>query len=237
MPKRHQQRPAKESAGRNNPKKSTVITTGTYKKPETYREEAIEHKDPYKTAQDERVPASFDPTEGRSHKAESQEMAEEGEKRSGSDSNAGNARKGSRLHDEHKAREQPQQKPEDPSAMYDRDLRPFNEAGEDHGPLASSNEYALSAEDIKGLHYTLADLTDDELKSIMILPAGTRLEQGAKYIDLSDLARGEFVAMANMTAEEGHYYVPKKDTDYLLWNRLNQVSNPARLDENGPITM
>jgi hypothetical protein len=45
------------------------------------------------------------------------------------------------------------------------------------------------------------------------------------------------VAMANMTAEEGHYYVPKKDTDYLLWNRLNQVSNPARLDENGPITM
>ncbi len=172
MPKRHQQRPAKESAGRNNPKKSTVNTTGTYKKPETYHEETIEHQDPYKVAQDEKVPASLDPTEGRSHKAESQEMAEEGEKRSGSDSNAHTSRKGSRLHDEHKAREEPHQKPQDPSAMYDRELRPNNEAGEDHGPLASSNEYALSAEDIKGLHYTLADLTDDELKCIMILPLG-----------------------------------------------------------------
>ncbi|HKV59117.1 MAG TPA: hypothetical protein VJO32_12585 [Ktedonobacteraceae bacterium] len=28
-------------------------------------------------------------------------------------------------------------------------------------------------------------------------------------------------------------YVPKKATDYVLWNRLNQVSNPARLDESG----
>jgi hypothetical protein len=27
-------------------------------------------------------------------------------------------------------------------------------------------------------------------------------------------------------------YVPKKDTNYVLWNRLNQVTNPARLDES-----
>jgi hypothetical protein len=27
--------------------------------------------------------------------------------------------------------------------------------------------------------------------------------------------------------------VAKKATGYVLWNRLNQVSNPARLDESG----
>lgn len=36
-----------------------------------------------------------------------------------------------------------------------------------------------------------------------------------------------------MVADEGHYYVPKKATDYVLWNRLNQISNPARLAESG----
>ena len=40
MPKRHQQRPAKEIHGRNKADKSTVITTGTYKKKETYEEQA-----------------------------------------------------------------------------------------------------------------------------------------------------------------------------------------------------
>src|SRR5437660_7442189 len=44
MPKRHQQRLAKEQAGRNNPRKGTVITTGTPRKKETVREEAAEHK-------------------------------------------------------------------------------------------------------------------------------------------------------------------------------------------------
>ena len=40
MPKRHQNRQAKEQAGRNYPTKSTVITTGTPRKRETLREEA-----------------------------------------------------------------------------------------------------------------------------------------------------------------------------------------------------
>ena len=40
MQKRHQQRPAKEIHGRNKAEKSTVITTGTYKKKETYQEQA-----------------------------------------------------------------------------------------------------------------------------------------------------------------------------------------------------
>src|SRR6266705_1973714 len=42
---------------------------------------------------------------------------------------------------------------------------------------------------------------------------------------------GEFVARSNMVADVVNAYVPKKETDYLLWNRLNQVETPARLDE------
>lgn len=38
MPKRHQQRIAREQAGHNTPRKSTVITTGTPRKKETVRE-------------------------------------------------------------------------------------------------------------------------------------------------------------------------------------------------------
>ena len=236
MPKRHQQRPAKESAGRNNPKKSTVITTGTYKKHETTREQALEHKDPYKVAQDAKAPPKLDPTEGRSHEAESREVMEEGETRPGSESNADKHRKGSRLHE--KAERQPEKHPdrEEQIFEYEQDLRPDNLAGEDHGPRANALDYGLTAYDIKDLYGKLADLTDDELKNITVLPVGTRLEQGAKYIDLQHLEQGEFVATADMVADEDHYYVPKKETDYVLWNRLNQVDNPARLDESGPTT-
>jgi len=236
MPKRHQQRRAKESAGRNNPKKSTVITTGPYKKPETAREQAFEHKDPYKVAQEAKVPPRWDPSEGRTHEADSQAMMEEGERRIGSDSNANKPRKKDRLHEP--AERQPQPKPdqEEQNFEYEYDLRPDNLAGEDHGPREKAIDYRLTAYDVKDLYGKLADLTDDELKSILILPVGSRLEQGAKYIDLQHLEQGEVVATADMVADEDHYYVPKKETDYILWNRLNQVDNPVRLDESGPTT-
>lgn len=97
-----------------------------------------------------------------------------------------------------------------------------------------SLDYTYTADDIKSMHTVLADLTDDELKSIVIVPQGMRLKQGATYIDLKHLENGEFVAEANMVAGPDNAYVPKKETDYVLWNRLNQVSNPARLDESGP---
>ncbi len=88
-----------------------------------------------------------------------------------------------------------------------------------------------SAADIKGLHSTLADLSDEELKNIVIVTQGSRLEQGATYIDLRRLEQGEFTATASMIAGPDNLYVPKKDTGYVLWNRLTQVSNSQRLDE------
>jgi hypothetical protein len=34
-----------------------------------------------------------------------------------------------------------------------------------------------------------------------------------------------------MIATPDHLYGPKKETDYILWNRLNQVDNARRLDK------
>jgi len=165
-----------------------------------------------------------------STKADSRLMQERGEKRSGSDSDAHSGRKRSRLHEGHKDENAPLYDAQ-PAVDFIRDLNARDRTGEDHGENQTLLPGALSADELKSMHTILADLTDDELKSITVLPAGTRLEQGAKYIDLRNLEQGEFVATSNMVADVGNAYVPKKETDYLLWNRLNQVETPARLDE------
>ncbi len=152
-------------------------------------------------------------------KADSRLMEAEGEKRSGSDSDASSGRKASRQHENHRDQNTPQDR-RDPSE-FDDDLTANNVAGS-----------AQSADTIKSMHSTtLADLTNDELKSVQILPEGSRLQQGAKYIDLHHLEQGEFTATSEMMAGPENAYVSKKETDYVLWNRLNQVDTPARLDE------
>ncbi len=165
-----------------------------------------------------------------SKKADSRLMQARGEKRSGSDSDAHSGRKKSRLHEDHRDENSPLYDAQ-PAADFTSDLEAHDRSGEDHGENQTLLAGAIDADEIKSMHTILADLTDDELKNITILPAGTRLEQGAKYIDLRNLERGEFVARSNMVADVGNAFVPKKETDYLLWNRLNQVANPARLDE------
>jgi len=230
MAKRHQQRPAKEVHGHNNPKKSTVITTGTYKKKKTYEVQAREHENPAKLPQRAKVhPERVIPPDVTTKKQDSQAMMEEGEHHSGSDSNAHKHRKGDKLHE--KAERQPQSHPSQEDYVAE-DLRPDNFEGANYGVLTKPRDIGLRASDIKELYGILADLTKGELDSIIIVPLGERLEQGAKYIDLQHLERGEFVAMADMVADEGHYYVPKSETNYVLWNRLNQVDNPTRLDES-----
>ena len=79
MPKRHQQRPAKEIHGRNKSEKSTVITTGTYKKKETYEEQAREHENPAKLPQKAKVPPKrVIPPEVTTKRQDSRAMMEEG---------------------------------------------------------------------------------------------------------------------------------------------------------------
>jgi hypothetical protein len=165
-----------------------------------------------------------------SRKADSRLMQERGEKRSGSNSDAHSGRKRSRLHENHKDENKPPYEKES-DTDFGRDLTGHDRTGENHGANQTLLPGARSADKVKSLHTILAGMRDDELKSIIILPAGTRLEQGAKYIDLRHLEQGEFVATSSMVADDTNAYVPKKETDYLLWNHLSQVSTPARLDE------
>jgi len=127
----------------------------------------------------------------------------------------------------------PDIKPQNPHPPgWDRDLNPDFMAGQNMSMTGPHPELdAPTAFDVKEAHRRLEGFTDDELKDIPVLPEGTRLEQGAVYIDLRDSDRKEFKAMGNMVAGPGQWLVPKTEVDYRIWNRLIGITNPARLEE------
>ena len=85
-----------------------------------------------------------------------------------------------------------------------------------------------SAYDVKPVHRALSDLKDDELKQIPVIDAGTRLQQGATYLDLE---RGAFTATAEMSVGAGQTVIPKDGVHYETWNRLTGEPNPDRRPE------
>lgn len=112
------------------------------------------------------------------------------------------------------------------------DLNPNFLAGQNHGvldPHPGRGSHTLY--DYKDIQRQLHGLSDAELKRIPVMPVGSRLAQGATYIDLYDQNAQPFTATGNMTATEDNLFIPKEDVDYLLWNQLTGVQNPARLDE------
>jgi hypothetical protein len=112
------------------------------------------------------------------------------------------------------------------------DLNPDFLAGENVGLQGPHPEKtAPTAFDVKGAHAQLQDIADEDLKSIPILPPGSRLEQGATYLDLHDPSCTEFTATGDMEAGRDNWYVPKADVPYWIWNRLIGVENPERLDQ------
>jgi hypothetical protein len=106
------------------------------------------------------------------------------------------------------------------------DLNPDRLAGQNVGV---TEQRARTAYDLKDAHRMLEGITDDGLKQIPVLWPGTRLEQGATYIDLRDPQRREFTATGDMEAGQDNWYVPKDGVDYQLWNRLIGIDNPERL--------
>ena len=118
--------------------------------------------------------------------------------------------------------------------QWRRDLSPNAMAGQNLGAAGPHREKdGPAAFDIKDLHERLPDFTDDQLKQIVLVPQGARLEQGATYIDLQDAQRREFTATGDMEAGPGNWYVPKSEIDYVLWNRLIGVQDPERLGTAG----
>jgi hypothetical protein len=83
------------AAGRNNPRKATPMTTGTPKRRETYAEQAREHEDPAKQAQETRDEEwNTDTRRFHTHEADSRAREHDRKRRSGSDSNANAATRG-----------------------------------------------------------------------------------------------------------------------------------------------
>ena len=128
------------------------------------------------------------------------------------------------------------QKPGNPSDRssdeWQEDLNPNPIAGQNHGSQTiQEDRYDRTANDIDELHSKLEGFTNDELKQIPILKPGTRLQQGATYINLNDPKREEYTGMGDMSVEDSNYIVPKTRVDYLLWNRLIEVENTERTGE------
>jgi hypothetical protein len=122
----------------------------------------------------------------------------------------------------------PQQEQKHPSE-WEHDLSPDRMAGQNVGPVEGERERPIqTAYEVKELHRKLAGFADDELKQIPILPAGTRLQQNATYVDLADQVPREFKASGGMSAQTGHYYVAKDRVPYLLWNRLIGEEKPGQ---------
>ncbi|MGZ3636531.1 MAG: hypothetical protein ACXVCX_01690 [Ktedonobacterales bacterium] len=121
-----------------------------------------------------------------------------------------------------------------PDDTFEHDLHPNMLAGEDHSPLAPGpGTYGHTLADVNEMYDKFPDLTHADLKRIPVLPEGARLEQGATYLDAAEPIPGEITAPSgDFVAGPQNLYVPKKDTDYLLWNRLLGVTNRARLDES-----
>lgn len=228
MPKGKLGKHTGEETGRNNPSKSTEITTGTYRKASTTREEAREGEDIHKQAQDAKVPPRREGKSRLTDKADSQLREAAGERRTGSDSNARGGRKQSRLHESHRAQNTPDiNLPLEPEEA-DHDLRPSGADEQRFGEIPLDRvAHERTAADVKDLHRRFNRLTRDELRRINLLPAGTRLQEGETYLDLRDLARGAFVAGMGMVVAPSQEIVAKHELDYQIWDYLSGQSDAS----------
>jgi hypothetical protein len=117
---------------------------------------------------------------------------------------------------------------------FDRDLHPNTDEGINHSQLgANPDQSAPNAADLKEIQRLLPDWRNDELQRIVVLQPGDRLEQGAVYIDLRHMDRGEFKAdkPQDVGSPDLNLFIPKQQTDYVLWNKLRGVDDPERLDQ------
>jgi hypothetical protein len=137
----------------------------------------------------------------------------------------------------------PQEQEKHPAEWRD-DLSPERMEGQNIGPSSKRNDSdTRTAADIDVLAGRLDEFTRDELMQIPIAPAGTKLKQGAVYLDMRIPASVPFAATADIKATEMNYYAPKAEIPYQLWNRLVAALGPAtmgeaskRAEENKPFT-
>lgn len=99
------------------------------------------------------------------------------------------------------------------------------------GPGGHADESAPALDD-KDVRSRLSALKNDELARLAVIEPGTLLEQGGTYLDLNQIDKGPFKALGGHAASRTERLVAKRDTDYLLWNRL--VGRDAEPDIERP---
>jgi hypothetical protein len=106
--------------------------------------------------------------------------------------------------------------PEPADDSFERQLHPNDPQFDPRGHA----EESLPADQLKDVVNDLPQLTDDELSRLSVLELGTALEQGGVYLDLDDPGRTPFKAIGGHRVEDGQRIIAKRDTDYLIWNKL-----------------
>jgi hypothetical protein len=216
-----------KSRGPNNDSQSQTITTGTPKKQATYQRQAAEGRDPGKQAQAARRERNEDtrdkPSIENSPRARDSDLSNRasvssptGRTTAPDEGQLGQSRMPGSQHPD----------------QWRHDLNPEPLGGQNVGQSAPiDGQGARSAYDDKAVHNALREFTDDALDSIPVLTEGSRLKQGATYVDLHDQSRAELKARGDLVVGPGQWLVAKDSVDYQLWNRLIGVKNPERLGE------
>jgi hypothetical protein len=93
-----------------------------------------------------------------------------------------------------------------------------------------TQESSRTAYDVQEARRQLVEWTDEELKQVPLLPIGTRLDEGATYVDLRDPARREFTGTAEMQVPTEGLYVPKSEVDHRTWVRLLGLRTADRIE-------
>jgi hypothetical protein len=139
--------------------------------------------------------------------------------------------KGRKTKKEKSVSPKPQEQQKHPEEWSD-DLNPDRMEGQNIGPSSKpSNLRAYTAADIAVLADRLDNFSRDELSQIPIVPTGTKLKQGAVYLDIRIPAPVPFTATAGVKATDLNYYVPKAEIPYELWDRLVEALCPASIGE------
>jgi hypothetical protein len=117
---------------------------------------------------------------------------------------------------------------------WQRDLNPNHLSGQNIGQESD----ARAASDSTAFHLRrrgaeLNGLDDNELKQVPVLNEGTRLQQGATYVDLAGNACEEFTATGDMSAGPQNAYVAKDQVPYEIWNRLIGEPKPGQERPSG----
>ena len=115
---------------------------------------------------------------------------------------------------------------------WEHDLRPDFLAGINDGLEGSHREQdvQLTADEIESPRDRLPECSGEEFIQIPVMSVGSRLEQGAAYLDLAAPLCSEFTATAGMEAGPDHLYVPKSEVPHQIWNRLIGGGEPKAPD-------